>query len=92
MKYMLIAILAIASLTSCSHHHKRHHEMHNQAEGQTFEELKAWKTKYLATKQEMIKQEQACIDKATDKPGLKKCTEDTYAKWEEMTKDFNKQK
>ena len=58
----------------------------------TFEELRTWKTKYLATKVELIKQEQACIDVATDKPGLKKCTEDINEKWKEKMKDDSKKK
>lgn len=80
MKYLLVATLALASLTACTHKHKRGENMPN-LEGMSFEELRAWKTNYLAKKTELIKQEQACIDKATDKPGLKKCTEDIHAKW-----------
>ncbi len=75
MKLQILLILAIALISSCTHRHKRHHEMQGNLGDMTFEELRAWKTQYLAKKMEFIKQEQACIDKATDKPGsLKLCT------------------
>lgn len=88
MKYLLIAILAVASLASCSHKHKENPKL----EGMSFEELRAWKTEYLAKKMDLIKQEQFCIDAAVDKPGLKKCTENINEKWKEAVKELNKKK
>lgn len=92
MKLLIIAVLALGSLTTCSHRHKRHQEWKSHGENMTFEEAKTWKTQYLAKKVELIKQEQACIDVATDKPGLQKCTEDIRAKEIETMKNSNKQK
>jgi hypothetical protein len=96
MKYMLVAILALASLTSCSHKHKhsqwKHEEMPKQLDAMSFEELKTWKTQLLTAKQEMIKEEQTCIDVAKDKDGLKKCSENLHEKMKEKMKEVNKKK
>jgi len=65
---------------------------HEEPNNMTYEEVKNWKTKYLAKKVELIKEEQACIDVATDKSGLEKCTDDIRAKGIEMMKEAKKQK
>lgn len=86
-----MAILSVAFLTSCSHRwHKKHQDQQKFESEMSFEDLRAWKHKYLANKMEHIKLEQACIDKATDKAGLKKCTDDVHEKWKESMKEEKK--
>jgi hypothetical protein len=90
MKYILIATLALASLSSFANMEKKHEEMMKKMDSMSFEDAKKWKSDMLMKKQSMIQEEQSCVNSSKDKAGLKKCSEDMHAKMDQMMMDSKK--
>lgn len=90
MKYILIATLALASVSSFANMEKKHKEMQKKMDSMSFEDAKKWKMDMLTQRKSMINDEETCVSAATDKAGLKKCTQETHSKMEHMMKDQKK--
>lgn len=87
MKYLLIATLALGSLSAFANkmkHEEMQKEMQKKMDSMSFEEAKKWKSDMLTQKKSMIDEEQSCINSSKDKAGLKKCSDDMHAKMEQM--------
>lgn len=94
MKFILIATLALASVSSFANMHekgeKMHKDMMKKMDSMSFEDAKKWKMDMLTQKKSMINEEETCVNSATDKAGLKKCSEEMHSKMEGMMKDQKK--
>lgn len=93
MKFILVATLALASLSSFANMEKKHEEMMKKMDSMSFEDAKKWKMDMLTQKKTMINDEEMCVNSAKDKAGLKKCSDEMHSKMESMMKsDMNKKK
>lgn len=90
MKFILIATLALASLSSFANMEKKHEDMKKKMDSMSFEDAKKWKMDMLSQKKSMINEEESCISATKDKAGIKKCSDDMHAKMESMWKDKKK--
>lgn len=91
MKYVLVASLALASLSAFANKHdKMKEDMMKKMDSMSFEDAKKWKMDMLSQKKSMLTEEESCVGSAKDKAALKKCSEDMHAKMESMMKDQKK--
>jgi hypothetical protein len=90
MKFILIATLALASLSSFANMDKKHEEMMKKMDSMSFEDAKKWKMDMLSQKKSMINEEESCISSSKDKAGLKQCSDQMHSKMDSMMKDAKK--
>lgn len=84
MKFILIATLALASLSSLANVDKTHNEMMKKMDKMSFEEAKKWKEEMITQKKSMISEEETCVENAKDKAGLQRCTDNMNVKMHNM--------
>lgn len=94
MRFILIATLALASMSSFANMHekgeKMHKDMMKKMDSMSFEDAKKWKMDMLTQKKTMINEEETCVNAAKDKAGLKKCSEEMHSKMESMREEHHK--